>query len=65
MKVILTESQLKMLNESLHNDHDILNEAWWNTLGDIVGIFDPTGIVDLVNGADYIRQGDTSTLLNK
>jgi hypothetical protein len=59
MKVILTESQLKMLNESLHNDHDILNEAWWNTLGDIVGIFDPTGIVDLVNGADYIRQGDT------
>lgn len=31
---------------------------WWNTLGDVVGIFDPTGIVDLVNGLDYIRQGD-------
>jgi hypothetical protein len=31
---------------------------WWNTLGDVVGIFDPTGIVDLINGLDYIRQGD-------
>ena len=30
----------------------------WNTLGDIVGIFDPTGIVDLVNGISYIYQGD-------
>jgi hypothetical protein len=37
----------------------IINEAqWWNTLGDIVGIFDPTGVVDIVNGLDYIRQGD-------
>jgi hypothetical protein len=31
---------------------------WWNTVGDIVGIFDPTGVVDLINGLDYIRQGD-------
>ena len=30
----------------------------WNTLGDIVGIFDPTGVVDLVNGISYIYQGD-------
>jgi hypothetical protein len=37
----------------------IINEAeWWNTLGDIVGIFDPTGVVDIVNGLDYMRQGD-------
>jgi hypothetical protein len=36
-----------------------LNESkWWNTVGDIVGIFDPTGAVDLVNGLDYMRQGD-------
>jgi len=36
-----------------------LNEArWWNTLGDIVGIFDPTGIVDVINALDYFRQGD-------
>ena len=36
-----------------------INESkWYNTLGDIVGIFDPTGIVDLVNGVSYWRQGD-------
>lgn len=37
----------------------ILGEAkWYNTLGDIVGIFDPTGVVDFVNGVSYISQGD-------
>jgi hypothetical protein len=36
-----------------------INEShWYNTLGDIVGIFDPTGVVDLVNGISYISQGD-------
>tara|TARA_R110000772_G_scaffold2410_2_gene8431 strand:+ start:54794 stop:56350 length:1557 start_codon:yes stop_codon:yes gene_type:complete len=34
-----------------------VNENWLNTVGDIVGIADPTGLVDLVNGLDYIRQG--------
>lgn len=37
----------------------IVNESkWYNTLGDIVGIFDPTGVVDFVNGISYIVQGD-------
>lgn len=37
----------------------LLKESrWYNTLGDIAGIFDPTGIVDLVNGISYWRQGD-------
>lgn len=36
----------------------MLNEAWWNTIGDVVGIFDPTGLVDFFNGLDYMRQGD-------
>jgi hypothetical protein len=37
----------------------LLRESkWYNTLGDIVGIFDPTGIVDVVNGISYWRQGD-------
>jgi hypothetical protein len=37
----------------------LVNEAkWYNTLGDIVGIFDPTGVVDLVNGISYLKQGD-------
>ena len=36
----------------------IKEDKWYNTLGDIVGIFDPTGIVDVVNGVSYWRQGD-------
>lgn len=44
----------------LHPEHTkLINESrWWNTVGDIVGIFDPTGVTDLVNGLDYFRQGD-------
>jgi hypothetical protein len=38
---------------------ELLREGkWYNTLGDIVGIFDPTGIVDVVNGISYWKQGD-------
>jgi len=41
------------------NSKKILSEAkWYNTIGDIVGIFDPTGIVDLINGISYFKQGD-------
>jgi hypothetical protein len=45
------------------NKH-LLQEKWgWadylQTAGDIVGIFDPTGIVDLVNGIAYILRGQT------
>jgi len=48
------------LLENLQEDKKInLSEAkWWNTVGDILGIFDPTGVIDLINGLDYIRQGD-------
>jgi hypothetical protein len=37
---------------------DLVKESWYNTVGDIVGIFDPTGVVDLVNGISYISQGE-------
>ena len=41
------------------SNQKIISEArWWNTVADIVGIVDPTGIFDLLNGLDYIRQGD-------
>ena len=37
----------------------ILSEArWYNTIGDIAGIFDPTGAIDLMNGISYWKQGD-------
>jgi hypothetical protein len=50
----------EFVKEFLPKNSKVLKEArWWNTLGDIVGIFDPTGIVDIINGLDYFRQGDT------
>jgi hypothetical protein len=36
----------------------LIKEDWMNTVGDIVGIFDPTGVVDLINGISYISQGE-------
>ena len=36
----------------------IKEDKWYNTLGDIAGIFDPSGLVDLINGISYINQGD-------
>jgi hypothetical protein len=37
-----------------------LNESamdWIQTAGDVIGIFDPTGVVDLVNGVIYFSRG--------
>jgi hypothetical protein len=45
---LMYPNKVKKLNEN----------TWLNTLGDIVGIVDPTGLVDLVNGVSYIYQGD-------
>jgi len=36
-----------------------INEAWYNTVLDVVGIVDPTGIADLTNAILYFKQGDT------
>jgi hypothetical protein len=59
MNIIVTESQLSKLVLETENP-DLLNEAqWWNAIGDVLGIFDPTGAVDVINGLDYLRQGDT------
>jgi hypothetical protein len=40
-------------------NNKLIKEAkWYNTVGDILGIADPTGIVDIVNGISYFSQGD-------
>jgi len=50
---------LEMLKITYPEKAILISEAkWYNTLGDIVGIFDPTGVVDLINGVSYWRQGD-------
>jgi hypothetical protein len=50
---------VEMLKVVYPEKKTLLNEdKWYNTVGDIVGIFDPTGVVDLVNGVSYWKQGD-------
>jgi hypothetical protein len=58
--ILITERQLALItkDQSLKNDLSLNESEWYNTLGDIVGIIDPTGIVDLVNGVSYWNQDD-------
>lgn len=51
---------IEFVKEFYPNKAHLINEAkWYNTLGDIVGIFDPTGLVDVINSISYFKQGDT------
>lgn len=58
--IIINEKQLTFITEQLKsNNKEIITEAeWYNLVGDILGIADPTGIVDVVNGISYFSQGD-------
>jgi hypothetical protein len=65
VEIIITERQLalikvKTLSEHTDENGELINEAaWYNTVMDILGIFDPTPIIDIVNATSYFIQGDT------
>lgn len=54
------ELQKKLEKIYIQENKLVLNEkdAWYNTALDVIGIFDPTGAADLINGIDRIRKGD-------
>jgi hypothetical protein len=59
----LTKDERKFVVEFykvIHPENSkLINESkWYNTVGDIAGIFDPTGVIDLANGISYWRQDD-------
>ena len=58
--IIITERQLKLITKesSSQNPQVIVEAEWYNLVGDILGIADPTGVVDIVNGISYFSQGD-------
>jgi hypothetical protein len=64
----LTLAERKQVMEafvSVGSNKRVVREQKWGfmdylqTVGDVVGIFDPTGLVDLVNGVTYIIRGET------
>ena len=60
--LVITEKQLELLVNNIQENSsrgEQLNEdTWMNTAAGVVGLFDPTGIVDFLNGVSYIYQGD-------
>lgn len=61
---IITENQLILIKENFitekkQNKENMVNEAWYNNVMDIVGIVDPTPITDSINAVSYFIQGDT------
>jgi hypothetical protein len=56
---VLHPHKEKQLNEAIKKlKSNQLNEAWYNTVLDIVGWLDPTGIADTLNGVIYLTQGE-------
>jgi hypothetical protein len=60
--LVITEKQLELLVNKIQEGtlkEDQLNEdTAMNTVAGIVGIFDPTGLVDFANAISYFAQGD-------
>jgi hypothetical protein len=58
--IIISEKQLLSIQGKILEENKIqLSESeWYNTVGDILGIIDPTPTIDLINGLSYISQGD-------
>jgi hypothetical protein len=54
----LTNEERENIKKVFGNNKTVISEAWYNTLGDVIGIFDPTGIVDVINGISYFSQGE-------
>jgi hypothetical protein len=60
--LVITEKQLELLvnniQESPSKGEQLNEDTWMNTAAGVVGLFDPTGIVDFLNGVSYLYQGD-------
>jgi hypothetical protein len=58
-KYILTEKQLLNVIKRKVQEEKNLHESVWGDIGlELLGIVDPTGIVDIINGVRYFSRGD-------
>lgn len=58
MKVLYPEKKKKIQEVINKEKSNTINEEWYNTVLDIVGWIDPTGIADALNGVIYLTQGE-------
>lgn len=58
MKVLYPEKKKKIQEVIKKEKSNNVNEAWYNTVLDVVGWVDPTGIADALNGVIYLTQGE-------
>jgi hypothetical protein len=65
VQIVITERQLNLIKERTLSEYtdengELISEAkWYNTVMDVLGIIDPTPIVDIINATSYFIQGDT------
>lgn len=58
-KYVVTERQLLNLIKKNVQEEKNLHESVWGDIGlELLGIVDPTGIVDIINGVRYFSRGD-------
>ena len=59
----LSENEKKLVISLIEinspKDAKLLQEKWYNTLMDVLGLVDPTPIVDTINAVSYFSQGET------
>tara|TARA_R110001592_G_scaffold352980_1_gene651476 strand:+ start:2266 stop:3339 length:1074 start_codon:yes stop_codon:yes gene_type:complete len=48
----------KLKKGIISESKNISESEWYNLVGDIAGIFDPTGIIDALNAVSYFSQGE-------
>lgn len=58
LKAAHPEKKSKIQEIIKREKSNTINEKWYNTVLDIVGWIDPTGIADALNGVIYLTQGE-------
>lgn len=58
LKAVNPDKKNKIQDIIKKEKSNTINEKWYNTLLDIVGWLDPTGIADALNGVIYLTQGE-------
>jgi hypothetical protein len=61
IQIVITENQIELIKKNIisEKENELINEAWYNNVMDVVGLVDPTPITDTINAISYFSQGET------